>query len=334
MSHVYVMNNGSIIGIDGGKLKITQKDELIRTVPKETVESISVFGNSSLTTPCLQYLMETGIPVSFFSERGKYYGRIESTSHQNVEVLKKQFEVFDDENFMLKMGRKLVIAKIHNQMILLKRYTGNVERNFDNSIAIMSTYKKKAYYAESVEQLMGFEGIAARNYFDTLSQIIHPDFAFRGRTRRPPTDKFNSMLSLGYTLLIYEIYGQLQSVGLSPYYSVLHKSYNHHPALASDLMEEWRAVIVDSTVLSMIQGNEIHLEDFREPDENGGVFLTNSGMNKFIKKFERKMNTTAKYLKYDTASYSFRQALRIQCGKMKEAVIKNDADIYCPIEIK
>ena len=164
--------------------------------------------------------------------------------------------------------------------------------------------------------------------------VINPEFRFQGRSRRPPRDAFNSLLSLGYTLLIYEIYAKIQNTGMTPYYSILHKAYANNPSLASDLMEEWRAVIVDSVVLSLIQGNEIQQKHFEKEESQGGIYLTNEGLRKFIKKFERKMNTHIKYLRYDDRSYSIRDALSVQCDKLKESLENQAPELYQPIVLK
>lgn len=333
MSHLYVTNNGSSVTIDGGRIKIKQKDGMIRTVPKETIESISVFGNSSITTPCIQYLLTAGIPVCFYSTNGSYFGRLVSTSDNKVDIIKQQINMFDDMSYAMDIGRSMLKAKVHNQEIVLKRYIKNLTRELEHNLRMIHIYKHDIEEAEDVNQLMGYEGIAARTYFDSLSRIVDPEFAFSGRSKRPPRDKFNSLLSLGYTLLMYEIYPKIQVTGMTPYYSVMHKSYGDHPALASDLMEEWRAFIVDSVVLSLVQGHEIKPDDFNT-DESPGIYLTNNGLKKFIKKFERKLNTDIRYLQYDNKTYSIREAIRVQCSKLKESITKQDASVYKPLMIK
>lgn len=334
MAHLYITDNGSVIGVEGGRFIIKQKKELIRSIPKESVESISVFGNSSLTTPCIQEVLSSNIPITFFSSRGKYYGRLVSAGGDKVSLLKKQFDYFARDNVALSMSKKLVNAKINNQYIVLRRYLDNQRSEHLRDLTIMRDTQKKVEKAESIAEIMGYEGMAAKMYFDLISRIIRPEFAFHGRNRRPPTDSFNSLLSLGYTLLLYEIMAKIEITGLTPYCGFLHQDRAGSPALANDLMEEWRAVIVDSTVLSMIQGNELHTENFVRDEASGGIFLTNEGMRKFITKFEKKLNTRNKYLPYDTKDHSFRQAMEIQCKKIVECIDKQDTECYHPIRIR
>ena len=198
----------------------------------------------------------------------------------------------------------------------------------------MKIYRDKVEHSNNAEQLLGYEGMAARTYFEALSEIIEPEFKFSGRSRRPPRDPFNSMLSLGYTLLMYEIYPKAENEGLSPYYAVLHKNYTNHPALISDLMEEWRSVIVDSTVLSLVQGHEIKPEHFEYADNSQGVFLTKEGLSKFINKFEKTMNRTSRYLLYDQAERSMRKSIQEQCRRMRIAIANEDVNEYAPVIIR
>ena len=113
------------------------------------------------------------------------------------------------------------------------------------SLKKMKRLEKQLSDVSTVEEVMGLEGMAARVYFSVLSRFVQPDFAFHGRSRQPPKDAFNSMLSLGYTLLMYELYAEIENRGFSPYVGFMHRTHRGHPSLASDLMEEWRAVVVD-----------------------------------------------------------------------------------------
>lgn len=185
----------------------------------------------------------------------------------------------------------------------------------------------------SVQELIGYEGMAARIYFEALSLLIREEFAFQGRNRQPPRDPFNSLLSLGYTLLLYEIYGVLESAGLNPYGGFIHSDRAKHPTLASDLMEEWRAVIVDSVVFSLIQGKEIAADQFVTNEETGGVYLKTDGMKIFIEKMEKKFRSETGYL---DSSYrmSYRQALKHQVNRLVLAIEREEPEVYVPIRIK
>ncbi len=334
MSHLYITDNGSNLGVEGGRFIIRQKDELVRTIPKESVEAIFIFGNTSVSVPCMKELLYKRIPTCFFSSNGSYYGRLISTQGDNVPLMKKQFSLFEEEAFVMEMSKKISISKINNQYILLKRYLGMGREDHERDLHIMKGVQDKIQRSQSVAEIMGYEGMAARMYFNILGEIMRPEFAFKGRNRRPPKDPFNSLISLGYTLIMYEIMAKLEVTGLNPYCGILHSDRAGSPALASDMIEEWRAVLADSTALSLLQGGELKYDDFETDEDGKGVFLTKSGMRTFLNKFEKKLNTSMKYLDYDNKDYSFRQAISVQCKQMVECVKQRNAELYHPIRIR
>jgi CRISPR-associated protein Cas1 len=199
----------------------------------------------------------------------------------------------------------------------------------------MQVCEHKLETAAGVEAAMGFEGNAAREYFNALGILVNvPEFKFSGRSRRPPKNAFNSMLSLGYSILMSEIYGAIESKGLNPYFGFIHSDREKHPTLASDLMEEWRAVIVDSVVMSLVNGHEIAIDEFVANEETGGVFLTRDGMRTFIKKLEGRFAANAKYLEYAAYSVSFRRAISMQVGELCKAIEQRDSSLYNPVIIR
>jgi len=142
------------------------------------------------------------------------------------------------------------------------------------------------------------------------------------------------MLSLGYSILMQEVLGALESKGLSPFFGFLHADREKHPTLASDLMEEWRAVIVDSTVMSLINGHEIEFSDFTKNEADGGVFLGRETMRIFLKKLEAKLMTSAKYLTYADQSVNFRRAINMQANELCKALEAGNPNLYSPIVIR
>lgn len=184
----------------------------------------------------------------------------------------------------------------------------------------------------SVSQIMGYEGIAARHYFMGLSKCILPEFKFCGRSRRPPKDEFNSMISLGYAMLMNEIYGAVEGKGLNVYAGFLHQDRERHPTVASDMMEEWRSVLIDSMVMSLINGYEVEKSGFRR--EENGVFLDDKTFKIFLKKYETKLRTSTGYLNYGDEKVSFRKALWLQASKLAKAIDEEDCTLYEPIYIR
>lgn len=336
MSHIYITDNGSILGINGGRYVIKNKNEDLRSIPKETVESISVFGSSTISTKAIHQLLIDGIPVNFFSGRGKYYGVLQSTYElgKKSQVMNRQFSIFEDDRFRLELAKKMIQAKIHNQRVLLSRLC-KARTSYITQFNQITAAEKKIPDAVSEEQIMGFEGIAARSYFQIMGQIVETDFRFEKRTRRPPKDAFNSMLSLGYTLLSHENVTALQSAGLNPYNGLLHAERNGGAALAFDMIEEWRVPVVDAAVTSMVNGHEIKIDDFMNDYDGNAIYLTNQGMRKFLKKYERKMVTKTKYLDYeDAGAMSFREAMFRQCKSLRQCIEEHDENLYHPFRIR
>ncbi len=257
MSLLYITEHGGMVGFEGNRITIRTKEHL-RSLPVETIDSITMMGASQLTTNCMEQCMKRGIPVSFMSKGGSYFGRLVSTGNINAKLQRKQGALYETE-FALELSKRIIEAKIHNQMVILRRYTRNNMEHAEEVSTLISQIKicKNKILdgtLTSAGQLMGYEGNAARLYFDGLSRVIDPDFVFHGRSRRPPRDEFNSLISLGYSILMNEIYNILEVHGLNPYFGFLHKDDEHHPTLCSDLMEEWRPVIVDTIAMSLING--------------------------------------------------------------------------------
>lgn len=207
--------------------------------------------------------------------------------------------------------------------------------NVNDEISFMLKNIKKIETSENSDICKGYEGLIAREYFRALAKMVPEEFKFKGRNKQPPRDAFNSMLSLGYTMLMYEIYGEIENAGLTPYAGFLHKDRERHPTLASDLMEEWRAVLIDSLVLSLVVGREISIDEFWNDQNTGGVFLSHEAMKTFLKKYELKMRQNTKYIEEAGRGFSsYRQVIRFQVQKLVHMIMEHDVKEYRPIIIR
>lgn len=334
MPCLYVTEQGSQITVDQGYFVVNCKDGSKIMVPKETLESVVIFGNVTMSVMCMKECLSRGISASFLSTKGRYFGRLESTGHVNAMRLKSQVYLSDTPEFTLAFTAKILKAKMHNQAVLLRRYSRNSRRDLASESADILYYERKIDGCKTIEEMMGYEGMAARIYFNGLSKVVRPEFKFNGRNRRPPKDPFNSLLSLGYTIVFYEIYAELENRGLSPYIGFMHKIKEHHPALVSDLLEEWRAVIVDAAVMSLIQGNEISLEEFSRDEETEGVIISNNGVKLLVKKLEQKMRTNMNYLNYLENPVSFRRGIWWQVKTLAHCIDVRDITDYEPLRIR
>ena len=334
MSYLYVSEQGSYIGISENRIEVRQKGEVLESIPIETLDIIEIFGSVQISTQCLEKCLQKGIDVIFFSLRGSYYGRLISTNHVNSKRQRNQAICTKNDEFAMSICKSIISAKINNQMVIARRY--NRYKKFDLSLFCknMNAAIKTVSRCTSINQVIGHEGFAAKEYFRILSLLIDDNFKFVGRVKRPPKDPFNSLLSFGYSLLLNEIYGKIEIKCLNPFWGFIHQDHEKHPTLASDLIEEWRAVIVDSLALSCLNGHEIMKSHFTFNSKNGGVYLDKEGFNIFVNKMERKMNTKSHYLNYVDYSLSFRKAIDLQVGRLAKAIDTNDPMFYEPIKIR
>lgn len=332
MSLLYVAENGTTLGVNGGCFVLKHTDQHEEAIPKETISSICIFGKTQITTQCTEFCLKKGIRISYFSQSGSFYGTLLSPGQTNIKRLRKQLQLTDDPAFSLSMAKKIIDAKIHNQFVIANRYQKSHSIEAGKQFFQMKNARKHVQQSLTTEELMGYEGIASRNYFEILAMLIDPAFIFSSRNRRPAQDPFNCMLNLGYSILNKELYGQIENRSLSPYAGFLHKDRENHPALASDMIEEWRPVLIDSCVLSLIQGHEISLSHFCR--QGNATFMTKEGIKLFLTKLEQKMYVQTKYLPDIVSPIDFRHAIWHQAEAMTQAIEKESISLYNPIRIR
>lgn len=334
MSYLYLTEQGSKLGVKDNQFYVDLKDGTRRLMPSELLDTIEVFGNIIISTRAIEVCLKKGINVIYYSTKGSYYGRLISTNHINVKRQRTQASIYYNSEFNLGLSKKIIKAKINNQIVVLRRYSRRTCDDFNDGIRYMRLMQRKVENAKSIEELMGYEGNAAKVYFKNLGSLIKDDFKFTGRSKRPPKDEFNSLISLGYSILLNEIYGKIEAKGMNPYFGIMHKDREKHPTLASDLIEEWRPVIVDSLAMSMINGNELNKEHFYFSEEKDGIFINPEGFKKFIKSLDKKFNTSTNYISYINHPVSYRRAMDLQVNQLAKAIENEDIDLYSPIEIR
>ena len=333
MSLLFVNDNKASIGIEQNRCYVNYRDGLKRSIPIETLDGITIMGKAEITSHCVQYCLTNGIPLSYYSKGGNYFGRLISTGHVNVERQRLQCALYQT-TFALELSQKIIKAKLKNQYVVLRRYERSKNIRESDWAKKIKICRSKIEQTKTIPEVMGYEGQGAKAYFSGLSNVIDDDFKFHGRNRRPPKDEFNSMISLGYSIIMNEIYGKIEGKGLNPYFGFMHTDKEKHPTLASDMMEEWRAVIVDAVVMSMINGHEIEKDDFETGIDEPGCYLTKDGIKMFLSKLEKKFQTEIKYLDYVEYPVSFRRAISLQLDCLVKAIENKDPALYKPIEIR
>ncbi len=323
MGYVYLTEPGTKVLKNGGVYSVCRKGQPIINIPVNQVEGMVATEHIQLTSEVLMDLMRRNISVHWITGSGNPICRMSSLEQVNVGRHVRQVELLESE-FVEDMQEKIIKAKMHNQLTLLKHY----ERNRSDNDVLIQAIKKiacmiKTYHnAETYKNRMGYEGIAAKYYFEAMGTIVEKPFEFTKRTKRPPKDPFNAMLSFGYTLLLREVEMAISVRGLHPYIGCLHQIKAHHPALASDLMEEWRAVIVDSMVLNMVNRKRISIDEFTE--EEDGIYMSDTGRRAFLEEYEKKMMSVCHN------GHSYRHLINMQAESYAEALMKADAEIYYP----
>ena len=333
MSIVYISENGLKLGVESNQLTIKDENRVLQKIGMETVSGITLLGKSQLTTQCVERCLKDGIPVTYMSKGGTYFGRMMSTGHVKVGLQRRQAELYHT-SFAVELSKRIIAAKIQNQVTVLRRYARNRDVDVSKQIEEIMRYKKKVDGCGEISQILGYEGGVARRYFQGLSTCINEEFRFKGRSRRPPKDEFNSLISMGYAILLNEIYCEIEGCGLHPYFGFMHQDAEKHPTLASDLMEEWRAVLIDSLAMSLINGKTLKKEDFREDAESKGCFLEWSARKIFLSKLEERFSVKMNYLSYLKTEVTFREAMSKQIEQLARAIEEGDATLYEPVRIR
>jgi CRISPR-associated protein Cas1 len=272
-----------------------------RSVPAQTVEQVVLMGNPQVTGDALVYALELGMPIHYLSGYGKYLGSALPGYSRNGSLRLAQYALYHDTERRLALVKAIVSAKIHNQHLILYRH-----KLGDNSLKLR---KKLVSEQASLEQVMGVEGLAAKEYFACWDALLKEPWSFPRRNRRPPTDPVNSLLSFAYGLLRMQVTAAVHLAGLDPYIGYLHEVHHGQPAMVLDLMEEFRPLVGDSLVLSVLNNRELQPDDFTE--SLGAYRLSEDGRKRFLQAFERKMNDEFKHPVFDYRC-TYRRAIELQ----------------------
>jgi CRISPR-associated protein Cas1 len=280
LNTLYVTTQGAYVARDGETLAVrVEREERLR-VPIHTLSSLVCFGTVGVSPPAMGLCAESGVAVSFLTEHGHFLARVQGPVNGNVLLRREQYRRADDEAGSAAIARAVVMAKVANSRSVLLR--GARERAEAAGAAEMLRAAERLAQAlgelpvaESVDRVRGFEGDAARAYFgafDHLIEVSKDRFFFRERSRRPPLDNMNALLSFLYTLLVHDVRAALETVGLDPAVGFLHRDRPGRPGLALDLMEELRPLLGERLALTLVNRQQVRAEGFVK-SESGGVTM-------------------------------------------------------------
>ena len=310
----YLNTQGLRVGKSGAVLQVKEKDALRQEIRMHEISQLNVMGNIQISTQAVQALTEAEIPICYFSQGGWFYGITSGLSTKNVFVRKAQFRLADHERFCLRLAKQLISGKIRNQRTMLMR---NHEEPPNLTVQQMKTAAARVEDAQSLEELLGIEGNGARLYFAEFSGMIKTDedeeakfsFDFTTRNRRPPRDPVNALLSLGYSMLAKDFTIACYAVGFDPMIGFYHQPRYGRPALALDLMEPFRPLIVESAVLQALNTRMITHRHFIAA--GNAVALKPEGRKSFYQAYEARMDTLVTHPLFDYR-LSYRRMLEVQ----------------------
>ena len=335
LNTLFVTSEDAYLTIEGQNVVVNREKREIARFPLHTLSGIISFSYAGASPALMGGCAKHGVSLSFCTPNGRFLARSVGEENGNVLLRRMQYRAADDTAHSCRIARNMIFGKLHNARWSIERTKRDHSLRVDTAHLQASIDRIKALYPGvleeiSLESLRGGEGIGAKAYFDVFDEMIlqnKADFFFRERSRRPPLDNVNAMLSFAYSLLGNDCAAALESVGLDAYVGFLHRDRPGRTSLALDLMEEMRPCFADRFVLSLIN-NRVVRDDYFEHTDSGAVLLTGDGRKKFLQAWqERKRETiTHPYLKEKIAwgLVPYVQALLLA------RYLRDDLDAYPP----
>jgi CRISP-associated protein Cas1 len=279
LNTLYVTIPNAYLSKDGETVLVRIEQETRLRVPIHTLEGIVCVGIVSMSPPLMGFCAERNVGVSFLNDHGRFLARIQGPVNGNVLLRREQYRRADDNDASAAIARSILLAKIANSRTsILRAAREHPSQTLDQASTQLGQSLRLLASATSVDGLRGLEGDAARTYFAVFDEfILHQkqDFFFHARSRRPPLDNVNALLSFLYVLLAHDVASALETVGLDPAVGFLHRDRPGRHGLALDLMEELRPVLADRLALSLINRRQVANTGFSRSD-SGGVTMTDS----------------------------------------------------------
>jgi len=301
------------VGIRGGHLIVERVGEKLVRCPLEQVRAVNLYGAIQISAQALQELLERDVPIAHFSPAGRFIGLTQGLSASGVDARRGQYRLFDMPELRLGLAREVIRGKIHNQRTLMMR-NGDAP---DSAITRLAELRDSAAAAKDLDSLRGLEGAAASTYFSNFASMLKDfdgcDWDWNGRNRRPPMDPVNALLSLGYSCLSKELTGLCHAVGLDPFMGFFHVPRYGRPALALDLMEEFRPLVADSVAIGLLNRRELTVKDFARSAR--GVLLKDQARRSFWQAWGRRMDTEVSHPHFGYRM-SYRRMMDVQVRQL------------------
>lgn len=331
MAALYLNEQQSIVKKRDQYLIVQYQDKSKREVPLINVDQVVVSGDVTLTTPALHTLLEMGIEVCFLSMYGHFRGRLSPPVAKNAALRRAQYRVHSDEHSALQIAQACVKGKLMNMRTMLQRVNRTMQDSeMAGAIDVIQQMVQRVPEATKTGSLLGIEGKGSASYFGVFGKLLREPFGFTHRRRRPPTDPVNAMSSLGYTLVLHQVAAAIQIVGLDPYVGYLHQTRHGRPALALDLMEEFRPILADSVVLNICNHRLLTPQDFQE--ELGVIYLKPDARKKFYAKFEERLQEEIQHPQFGYRT-SYRRCIELQ-ARLLAKWLSGEIATYPPLSVR
>lgn len=293
LNTLYVTQPDVYLSLNGENVVIQKEDEKLARIPLHNLEAITTFGYTGASPALMGYCADKNISLTFFTRNGRFLARVTGESKGNVVLRKIQYRISDNEVLSAKVARNFIVSKIYNNKWIIERMTRDYPLRVDVTrfkavSQYLSAIIREVRKCEDLEMLRGWEGQAALGYNKLFDQMIlqqKEDFFFHSRSRRPPLDNVNAMLSFSYSLLANDTAAAIEGVGLDAYVGFLHRDRPGRPSLALDMMEELRGAFADRFVLSLVNKKIMNKDDFLKK-ENGAVIMTDEARKKFLSEWQ------------------------------------------------
>jgi CRISPR-associated protein Cas1 len=293
LNTLYISTQGAYLHREGETVVVEVEKQKTLQLPIHLIDGIVCFGNVLCSPFLLGFCAERDVAVSFLSEHGRFLASVRGPVSGNVLLRRKQYRMADDENATKAIASNVICGKLANCRLVINRTIRDHEDKIDagalkkvsDSIARILRLIEKA---TSLDEARGFEGQGSAEYFSVFNHLIieqKDDFIFRERNRRPPLDEVNALLSFVYTLLSHDVRSALETVGLDPQVGFLHRDRSGRHSLALDLMEEFRPVIADRLVLSLINRRQVNKKDFTT-SASGAVMMSDAARKTVLVEYQ------------------------------------------------
>ncbi len=295
LNTIYVTSENAYLSVDGENVVVQSEDKILGRIPIHTIDGIVTFGYTGASPALMGKCAEMNKSLVFMKPSGRFLAKVTGKSYGNILLRRQQYRICDDKERSLNISKNIISAKLLNSSAVIHRAMRDHELRIDveKFKKVFENLKKSsvsAYNGMDSDSLRGLEGECASSYFSVFDDMIlqqKEDFFFKSRSRRPPMDNVNALLSFSYSLLTSICASALESVGLDPYAGFFHTDRPGRCSLALDLVEEFRAPFADRFVLTLINKKIVNSKDFVQK-ENGGILLTDEGRKNFISFWQQK----------------------------------------------